>query len=76
MMPDRTQITHQDPMTAPDFRALCVELLQAMIAQDLRSRGLAEQVAGEELLRLANSSRFQIGPLATPPALQAGEVEA
>jgi hypothetical protein len=28
-MPDRIQITHQDPMNTPDFRALCAELLRA-----------------------------------------------
>ena len=46
----------------------------AMIAQDLRSRGLAEQVAGEDLLQLANSNRSQPGRPATPPATEPGEV--
>jgi hypothetical protein len=40
----------------------------AMIAQDMRSRGLAEQVVGEELLKLANSNRSQPGRPATQPA--------
>jgi hypothetical protein len=43
----------------------------AMIAQDMRSRGLAEQVAGEELLKLANGKRSQPGTPATPPAPEA-----
>ena len=40
----------------------------APVAQDMRSRGLAEQVAGEELLKLATSKRLQPGRPATPPA--------
>jgi hypothetical protein len=96
-------------MTAPDFCALCVELLQAwqfgddiagpmnraraalktepegegprpdgdwftvaLLAQDMRSRGLAEQVAGEELLKLANNKRSQPGRPATLPAPDPG----
>jgi hypothetical protein len=45
-----------------------------MMAQDMRSRGLAEQVAGEELLKLANSNRSQPARPATPPAPEPGEV--
>lgn len=45
----------------------------AAIAQDMRSRGLAEQAAGEELLRLANNRRSQ--PAVPPPAEgEAGEL--
>ena len=40
----------------------------ALVAQDMRSRGLAEQVAGEELLKLANSNRSQPGRPATQPS--------
>ena len=40
----------------------------ALLAQDMRSRGLAEQVAGDELLKLANNKRSQFGNHATPPA--------
>ena len=29
----------------------------AILAQDMRSRGLAEQIAGDELLRMANQNR-------------------
>jgi hypothetical protein len=110
--PDRIQITHQPrTMTTPDFRALCVELLQAwqlgddiagpmnrartalkaepegegprprgdwftvaMIAQDMRSRGLAEQVAGEELLKLANG-KHGLGNLGRPATSPASEPE-
>jgi hypothetical protein len=42
----------------------------ALVAQDMRSRGLAEQVAGEELLKLANGKRSQPGRAATQPALE------
>ena len=38
----------------------------ALIAQDMRSRGLAEQSAGDELLRLANNCRADLA--AQPPA--------
>jgi hypothetical protein len=40
----------------------------ALVAQDMRSRGLAEQLTGEELLKLANKQRLQPGNPATPPA--------
>jgi len=47
----------------------------ALLAQDMRSRGLAEQVAGEELLKLANGKRSQPGrPSPTPPSPVPGEV--
>jgi hypothetical protein len=48
----------------------------AVVAQDMRSRGLAEQACGEELLKLANSNRSQPARPATPPAPEVGEVEA
>jgi hypothetical protein len=41
----------------------------ALIAQDMRSRGMAEQACGDELLRLANSNRSQ--PAAARAALKA-----
>jgi hypothetical protein len=40
----------------------------ALVAQDMRSRGLAEQVTAEELLKLANGKRSQLGNPATSPA--------
>jgi hypothetical protein len=43
----------------------------ALVAQDMRSRGLAEQVAGAELLKLANSNRSQPGRPAIQPAPKA-----
>jgi hypothetical protein len=44
----------------------------ALVAQDMRSRGLAEQVTAEELLKLANGKRLQPGrPSPTPPATEA-----
>lgn len=44
----------------------------AAVAQDMRSRGQAEQMAGEELLKLANSNRFQPARSAIPPAPEVG----
>jgi hypothetical protein len=38
----------------------------AMVAQDMRSRGLADQACGEELLKLANSNRSQPARLDRP----------
>jgi hypothetical protein len=48
----------------------------AMVAQDMRSRGLADQACGDELLKLANSNRSQparqgrpaVAPVAQPEA--------
>ena len=40
----------------------------ATIAQDMRSRGLAEQACGDELLKLANNNRSQPVPPAAPAA--------
>jgi hypothetical protein len=45
----------------------------ASIAQDMRSRGMAEQACGDELLRLANSNRSQ--PAAARAALKAEPAE-
>ena len=39
----------------------------AMIAQDMRSRGLADQACGDELLKLANSNRSRLARPAAPP---------
>ena len=39
----------------------------ATIAQDMRSRGLAEQMAGDRLLELANGDRSQPARTAAPP---------
>ena len=47
----------------------------ALMAQDMRSRGLAEQIAGDELLKLANRQRGAAQPPAAqpaPPAAPAG----
>jgi hypothetical protein len=38
----------------------------AMVAQDMRSRGLADQACGDELLKLANSNRSQSARLDRP----------
>jgi len=57
MMPDRIQITHQDPMATPDFRALCAELndwierasdLHNCEAHDLMARARAAREADPE----------------------------
>ena len=39
----------------------------ALVAQDMRSRGLAEQVAGDELLKMANRNRSRRAPLERRP---------
>jgi len=47
----------------------------ALVAQDMRSRGLAEQIAGDELLKLAHAQPPAAQPLAaqpTPPAAPYG----
>jgi hypothetical protein len=47
----------------------------AVVAQDMRSRGLAEQACGEELLKLANSNRSQPARPAAPPTLPANYID-
>lgn len=43
----------------------------ALVAQDMRSRGLAEQTAGDELLKLANQNREGVTPpVAVPVAVE------
>jgi len=64
------------PATPPAPRPEGDWFAVAVVAQDMRSRGLAEQACGEELLKLANSNRSQPARPATPPAPEVGEVEA
>jgi hypothetical protein len=56
------------PATPPAPRPEGDWFAVAVVAQDMRSRGLAEQACGEELLKLANSNRFQPARPAAPSA--------
>jgi hypothetical protein len=86
-MPDRIQITHRPKtMSTPTIRAALDTFQQAAnrgtavymspeLVQELRAALKAEQVAGEELLKLANGKRSQPGcPSPTPPSPVPGEV--
>jgi hypothetical protein len=55
------------PEVAPEARPEGDWFAVAVVAQDMRSRGLAEQIAGDELLKLANCQ---------PPAAQPAPVAA
>ena len=56
------------PVTPPALGPKNDWFAVAIVAQDMRSRGLAEQMAGDELLKLANSNRSRNAiPLAPVP---------
>jgi hypothetical protein len=75
---ERVEALEQRPMRRPTPEPAPVARPEgdwfavALMAQDMRSRGLAEQIAGDELLKLANA---QLGGVGGVPLAQAGQGE-